>query len=196
MAKNKTKERDPLGKLIAEGDQSARKMKFVIPGSLAVAAGAGLLLYGLIADRLIALMIAGAVIAVIGAVVIRKGLGFLPVHFEIRKRGIRHQTPFRELEVEWDEIDSVLVQMISGNALLNFTGVSDVAAYIHKSSNYQPFQVQIKTKDTKFFSFTSSLLPPLTGRSVIAALGENLPESAVAYELFAALPKLVEPEEE
>jgi hypothetical protein len=192
MAKSQTKERDPLGKLIAEGDQSPRKLGLVIPGGLVVAVGAGLLLSGLLVGPVIALIIVGAVLAVIGFVVIRRGVGFLQIHFEIRKRGIRHQTPFRELEVEWEEIDSVLIQMISENVLLNFTGVNDVAEYIHKRSNYQPFQVQIKTKNTQFFSFNSGMLPPLTGRAVLEKLAASVPDSAVAYELFTVLPKLTD----
>jgi len=191
MPKNKTKDRDPLGKLVAEGEQLPRKLELVIPGGLLVLVGAGLLLGGLLAGPIIVLAIVGVVVAVAGGVIIRRGVGFLPVHVEIRKRGIRHQTPFRELEVEWDEIESVLIQMVSGNVLLNFTGVNDTAEYIHKRSNYQPFQVQIKTKDTKFFSFTSAMLTPLTGRAVVEKLVESVPASAVAYELFAVLPKLV-----
>jgi hypothetical protein len=190
MAKSQTKQRDPLGKLIAEGAQLPRKLGLVIPGSLIVLVGAGLLLGGLLAGPVIALAIAGAVLAVVGFVVIRKGVGFFPIHFEIRKRGIRYQTPHRDLDVEWEEIDSVLVQMISTNVLLNFTGVNDVAAYIHKRSNYQPFQVQIKTKETQFLTFTSAMLPPLSGRAVIEKLVASVPANAVAYELFTVLPKL------
>src|SRR6516164_2152069 len=149
MAKKKSKDSDPLGKLIADGGQSPRKLGRVILGGLLVLAGLGLVTFGLVAKKHYAVLIAGGVLALVGVAIIRSGVGFMPIHFEIRKRGIRHRTPLRELEVEWEDIDSVLVQMISGNVLLNFTGVNDTAEYIQKHSNYQPFQVRIKTKDDK-----------------------------------------------
>jgi hypothetical protein len=194
MAKKKAKDSDPLGKLIVDGKQLPRKMGRIILGVLIVVLGLGLLTLGILKSKpavlSIGLMVTGGALALAGIGTIRSGVGFLPIQFEIRKRGIRYQTPHRDLDVEWEEIDSVFVQMISTNVLLNFTGVSDTAEYIYKCSNYQPFQVRIKTKDDKHLSFTSWMLPPMTGRSVIHTLVEHLPTSAMAYQLFAVLPKI------
>ena len=192
MAKKKAKESDPLGKLVAAGEQKPRRMALVVLGGVAVVVGLGLAGLGLAGGGAWVWVgtIAGGLLVLLGAGVIRANTGFLPIQFEVRKRGIRYATPHRELELGWDELDSVFVQMITTNVLLNFTGVGDAGDYILKRGDSMPFQVKAKTKEGQHFTFTSGMLPPMTGHAVLNTIAENMPTTGMAYQLFAVLPKL------
>lgn len=185
---------DPLGKLVAAGEQKSMVLPLVVLGGFAVLAGVGLITGGLVGGGVWLWVgtIAGGALALFGGGLIRAKTGFVPVQLEVRKRGVRYTTPTRDLELGWAEIDSVFVQMISTNVLLNFTGVGDAGDYILKRGDSMPFQVKVKTKAKQFFTFTSGMLPPMTGHAVLNTIAENMPPNGMAYQLFAVLPKLTD----
>jgi hypothetical protein len=188
----KSRKDDPLGKLIVEGIQLGTNKPLLLSGIACAVLGVICLLACLTMRQFTVFLVIGLLILVAAAAIITAALRQVPMHLEVRSNGLRYESRHRFVELEWDDIKSVYVQMLSSNSLLTFSGVGDPGDYIRKRANSMPFQVMIRGHEGQSLTFSSKLLPYSSGGDVIDKLVRSLPEKAMSYELFVALPRFAD----